>query len=301
MVKRSDNLGIDDVVALTGISNVNLRNWEKRYGFPNPVRLENGYRSYSAAQIALLKQIASLLRSGHRIGDLVALVLKGDPLPALAVQVAAPWQAAHTRELSEALFAFDQTHADRLLSILAASQPPERLLNDVYSPLFRSIGEGWAIGKVSVAQEHFATAYLRMHLAPFLSVPNDGRANGKSVVCATLAGELHEGGLMLLTAQLRMRGWETLYLGASVPMQELSLAMRHSGAKLICLSFSDPRTLTQDLPRLEFLPYRICVGGRAVALLSSDTPVPSNVTLARDEAVEAVDTVELAARLPKTG
>jgi hypothetical protein len=35
--------------------------------------------------------------------------------------------------------------------------------------------------------------------------------------------------------------------------------------------------------------------------LSSDTPVPSNVTLARDEAVEAVDTVELAARLPKTG
>lgn len=301
MVKKSDNLGIDDVVALTGISSVTLRNWEKRYGFPNPARLKNGYRTYSGDQIGVLKQVALLLKSGHRIRDLLVLVVNGEPLPALTADATPSWQTARAQELSAALFAYDEAQASRLLSLLTASLPPERLLNDVYLPLFRSIGEGWAAGTVSISQEHFATAYLRMRIAPFLYLPNDGRVNGKTVVCATLAGELHEGGLMLLTAQLRMRGWETLYLGASIPLQELILVMQQSGAKLLCLSFSDLQTLTQALPGLGSLPCRVCAGGRAVALLSAEAPVPSNVTLARGGAVPAIDTVELAVRLPKTG
>ena len=57
----------------TGLSKDTLRVWERRYGFPQPVRDAAGDRSYPAEQVERLRTICRLMDAGHRPGRIVAL------------------------------------------------------------------------------------------------------------------------------------------------------------------------------------------------------------------------------------
>ena len=60
-----------EVSELTGLEPDRLRAWERRYAAVRPARQPNGYRAYSAEQVALLGAYARLIEGGERIGDLV--------------------------------------------------------------------------------------------------------------------------------------------------------------------------------------------------------------------------------------
>ena len=61
---------IHEVAELTGLAAPRLRVWERRYEVVRPRRHPNGYRAYTADQVALLRAFARLIASGERIGDL---------------------------------------------------------------------------------------------------------------------------------------------------------------------------------------------------------------------------------------
>src|SRR3984957_1785228 len=72
------------VSKLTGVSCHALRVWERRYGFPVPERSLSGHRRYGKDQVAVLRQLAKMARSGQSIGELVSeyragrLKIRGD-------------------------------------------------------------------------------------------------------------------------------------------------------------------------------------------------------------------------------
>ena len=57
----------------TGLTKDTLRVWERRYGFPHPVRDDNGDRAYTTQQITKLRLIKRLLDQGHRPGKIIGL------------------------------------------------------------------------------------------------------------------------------------------------------------------------------------------------------------------------------------
>ena len=61
------------VTRRTGIGEHTLRAWERRFGFPKPVRLASGHRRFSGDQVQHLLLIAKALESGYRAGDIVPL------------------------------------------------------------------------------------------------------------------------------------------------------------------------------------------------------------------------------------
>ena len=63
---------IHEVAELTGLAAARLRAWERRYEVVRPRRMSNGYRAYTADQVALLRAFARLIDGGERIGDLAA-------------------------------------------------------------------------------------------------------------------------------------------------------------------------------------------------------------------------------------
>ena len=66
-------LSIAEVERDTGLGKDTLRVWERRYGFPVPARDGQGQRFYTQAEVDRLRQIATLLRAGHRPGRVVGL------------------------------------------------------------------------------------------------------------------------------------------------------------------------------------------------------------------------------------
>ena len=67
------NLPIAAVERETGLAKGSLRVWEKRYGFPQPLRDDAGDRLYPPDQVQRLKLIGRLLDAGHRPGKVVGL------------------------------------------------------------------------------------------------------------------------------------------------------------------------------------------------------------------------------------
>jgi DNA-binding transcriptional MerR regulator len=67
-VTRSDRTyEIHEVAELTGLAAARLRAWERRYEVVRPRRMANGYRAYTADQVALLRAYARLIESGERL------------------------------------------------------------------------------------------------------------------------------------------------------------------------------------------------------------------------------------------
>lgn len=59
-----EDLAIRDVAARTGIAAGTIRMWEQRYGFPVPRRTANGYRRYTAEDVAVLGRVAAHREQG---------------------------------------------------------------------------------------------------------------------------------------------------------------------------------------------------------------------------------------------
>ena len=69
---KADNyLNINEASQACGLSPSVLRIWELRYGWPNPRRKANGYRSYSPHLVEDLKRIAQLIDEGTPIRQLI--------------------------------------------------------------------------------------------------------------------------------------------------------------------------------------------------------------------------------------
>jgi len=56
-----------------GIRSATLRIWERRYGFPQPVRADSGDRVYPVDQLERLRLIRRLMNHGLRPGAIVAM------------------------------------------------------------------------------------------------------------------------------------------------------------------------------------------------------------------------------------
>ena len=106
-------------------------------------------------------------------------------------------------ELADALDRYDEPRAilDRLLAVATV----DTLLSEVVLPYLRELGERWARGEASVAQEHFASSIVRGRLLGLAR--GWGLGLGPTAVLACLPAEQHDLGLIAFGLALRSRGW----------------------------------------------------------------------------------------------
>src|SRR5690606_30354946 len=122
----------------------------------------------------------------------------------------------------------------------AAGLDLRTLYLEVFQPALREIGQLWQENRVTVADEHLATAITQsamLRLYGSLELPG---AVGRTLIAACVETERHEIGLRMLCDILELEGWNTLFLGATVPTESLArlVAARHPPA--VALSVSLP-------------------------------------------------------------
>jgi excisionase family DNA binding protein len=124
------------------------------------------------------------------------------------------------RRLEHRLLAGDEPGAWSVLeTAMTAGYTPEELHLDLLAPALRSIGERWAIGRVTVADEHRASGVaLRLvgRLGP--RFVRRGRKRG-TVVVGAAPGDTHGLPVAIVADLLRARGHAVVDLGPDVPPQ----------------------------------------------------------------------------------
>jgi methanogenic corrinoid protein MtbC1 len=141
----------------------------------------------------------------------------------------------------------------------------------VIQPAMYDVGRLWQENRVTVAQEHLATATSESWLAQSMARAKAAPANGKRAVFASLAGNQHILGLNVVADAFELDGWVVDNLGADTPIETLVEQVRDTRPHLVGLSATLPQHLwglRQTINRLrqtfcDACP-RIAVGGLAI-------------------------------------
>ena len=168
------NIGV--VARMTGIPVATLRVWERRYEFPEAGRTAGGHRLYSESEVSRLRWVKSTidegmqtsqaikaLRKHERDGRILSLETSMTGSALQSVQEVSNLDAYHKR-LIGALINNELDKADQLLGEVLALYSMDQLILDVIGPTLADLGEEWSAGRITVATEHLATAFLRQRL-----------------------------------------------------------------------------------------------------------------------------------------
>lgn len=245
-----------------GIPTFTLRNWEKRYGFPLAQRDETGVRFYSEEQYKLLTLVKDMVDSGVRAKDAIKNALE---LPTIAADKSKVFNGALTNRLYKCLINFREDDANEVLARLALDLSSSQLLRHVYRPILTRAGEDWRKGLIDVSQEHYVSGYIRTRLHGYLNseyVVNSKRA---PIVLATAPFDFHEGGILLIAAELKLRGIPIIYLGANMPVSHLIKINRRLGYVVNCIGFSMESFYNESHQDYFAIDNPVVVGGPGVS------------------------------------
>jgi MerR family transcriptional regulator, light-induced transcriptional regulator len=248
--REPGHLRIGELARRTGASPELLRAWERRYGLLRPARSQGGFRLYTAADEARIRRMRDYLSGGVAAAEAARLAMdaeaagreagtpEADVLPPAATPPASPPLQEAARELEEALDRFQEERAHAVLDRLLAAYRIETVLRDLLLPYLHDLGERWARGEVSVAQEHFAANLLRGRLLGLARGWGQGR--GPAAVLACLPGEQHDLGLLAFGITLQRRGWRIVYLGPDTPIATIHQAIGELAPDLVVLTGTVP-------------------------------------------------------------
>jgi len=151
---------------------------------------------------------------------------------------------------------------------------------DVYTHFFQrslyEIGQMWEKNENSVAKEHMATSITSSLMTLFYPIIFSFEKIGKKAVVSCVANEYHQIGGKMVADLFEIKGWDTMFLGANTPAQELDRFIQEENPDALALSLAIYGNLQKlieviDLVRKGNPMLPIIVGGQAFKWGSSES------------------------------
>lgn len=269
---------IGEAARRSGVPKDTLRIWERRYGFPSPLRDAAGDRAYPSDQVEKLRLIRILIDQGRRPSKLVTRSLAA--LQA-EFQVGAPERSAPEAWVIEALDLLRAHDVEGLRARLVATLHERGLrpfVIDNVAALSAAVGEAWVAGELAVFEEHLYTELIARVLRGALAGVGRGGDSRPRILLTTLPGEPHALGLLMAECLMTLSGGACLSLGVETPIEDVVLAAKAHRVDVVALSFSamyggpaarrDLKTLREALPP----EVGIWAGGACPGLRGPQTP-----------------------------
>ncbi|NVN91307.1 MAG: MerR family transcriptional regulator [Desulfuromonadales bacterium] len=287
-------LSIAETERESGIHRDTLRVWERRYGFPAPLRNERGERAYTDGQLNRLRLLKQLLDCGMRPAKIIHL--DENTLRQLANQLNETTPVpALVDSLLEALIVGPRRSLEQQLEELLQKNGLRNFLIEVVAPMNHAVGDAWFSGRIGVLDEHYYSEVVIRLLNAELSRMSKNSGYPR-VLLTTLPGEQHGIGLLMAACMLCLEGAETFSLGVQTPLDEIVRGAVESQCNIVglsCSEYMNRRTISSQLVRLrKLLPAKtsIWAGGSGVSKIQY---LPTNIQLFAElhqipSAIEAV-------------
>jgi DNA-binding transcriptional MerR regulator len=223
MGAQMQEFSIKDLESYTGIKAHTIRIWEQRYGLLKPNRTDSNIRKYTDKELKLLLNISLLNQRGHKISEIASM--QENEMTDLVDRYA---QEEHNDDtliatLKLAMLNFDEKMFNSVVDLHIASHGMERTFVQVLTPFLRQIGMLWLSNAICPAQEHFISNLIRQKM--YAQINKLGTdlitKHDKTFVLYLPELEFHELSMIMMNFVLRSRGYRTIYLGQSVPLDDL--------------------------------------------------------------------------------
>lgn len=219
------NYSIKDLEQLSGIKAHTLRIWEQRYNIISPKRTDTNIRTYDDQDLKLVLNISLLKDHGFKISDISRLSVQELYREVIKISDRHLNYPDQIHALTISMIDLDEERFDKIISTNILQFGFENTMIHIIYPFLSRIGTLWITGSVGPAQEHFISNLIRQKII----VAIDGqvskqRLNSKKYLLFLPEGELHEISLLFANYIIKARSNKVIYLGQSLPFNELVFA-----------------------------------------------------------------------------
>ena len=222
MNKIKDTFTIQDFEILTGIKAHTIRIWEKRYNILTPSRINRNVRVYSLSELQKILNISLLYKNNYKISKIAKL---SDDLLSEEAKTVALSDFSNNYEINSLLlcmFTFDENLFQNIYLKLLKKDSFIEIFSNTYIPLLNHLGLLWQTNSIKPAHEHFISNLIYQKIAlNTAALPNIETTEEPVNVLFLPFGEIHDLGLFFLNYYLKLKGERTVYLGKSIPFDNL--------------------------------------------------------------------------------
>lgn len=224
---------IKDLENLSGIKAHTIRIWEQRYNFLKPNRTETNIRYYSNDELKTLLNIALLNKYGFKISHIDRMQPQEIREKLLSLIDAKAIQERIVNELVQEMVDLNVEKLDKILSGYITSKGIEKAVIQIIFPFLEKIGLLWQTGHINPAQEHLVSNVVRQKMIVAIDSASTHLKSDKTVLLFLPEGEHHELGLLFMHYMLKNKGVKTIYLGANVPIKDVSYVVNQKNPDII--------------------------------------------------------------------
>jgi len=236
----------------TSISAATLRAWERRYTLVEPKRTASGYRLYSDRDVALLRWVRLQMNEGLTISRVVAMLegmyQNNEPIWVEADESGTSHTpdtpvppSSFVQPLFQALVSLDDDRANEIMEQAFAMYTMPTVYVELITPTLIEVGEAWHQGDITISTEHYASTYLRGRLLSLLQAyPH--RPDMPMIIVGCAPNERHEVGALIFAVMLRQHGYNVIYLGQDIPIEDVIETALQERPAMVCLSANSTAT-----------------------------------------------------------
>ena len=221
LVKKT--FSIKDLENLSGIKAHTIRIWEKRYNLLSPERTQTNIRMYSLLSLQKLLNITLLYENGLKISKIAQLTNEEIPLKVREIIDEKSIKNNMMNALKLSMINFDQNLFHNTYNQLLVDLSFREIFKDYFVPLLQELGYLWQTNTISTTHEHFITNFVKQKV--YTNTEKVQRLEpvdpNKIFVLFLPENEVHELGILYLNYELNLRGYKSIYLGQSVPIENL--------------------------------------------------------------------------------
>lgn len=229
---------IKDLENLSGIKAHTIRIWEKRYNILEPNRTDTNIRLYDTANLQKLLNVTLLTNHGYKISKISQYPV--EKIPQLVSEIVST-KTVKNHAISAfkmAMMHFDHTLFFSTYDKLLSEKTFREVFYEVFLPLIEEIGILWQTDTITPAHEHFISHLIKQKLLINIATLQiqEPRYNDKIFVLFLPEHEIHDLGLMYINYEILLQGYQTIFLGESLPIENL-LALKHSFENITFVSY----------------------------------------------------------------
>lgn len=219
---------IKDLEHLSGIKAHTLRIWEQRYNLVQPKRTDTNIRYYNDDDLKLILNVSLLKEHGFKISAIAKMEEEDMQRKVLSITQKSDRHTDQVQGLTLAMIDMDEERFEKIIATSTLQIGFEKTMVNIIYPFLIKIGALWQAGSINVAQEHFISNLIRQKTIVAL----DGQINtqdshAKKYLLFLPNYENHELGLLFANYLVRARNQRVIYLGCSLPYEDLVTTAQH--------------------------------------------------------------------------
>lgn len=286
MNNLKSTFSIKDLENLSGIKAHTIRIWEKRYDLLEPMRTDTNIRLYDLKNLQKLLNVVLLTNFGYKISKISKLNQTEIEKFVVKIQTEKTVNNHVLSSFKMAMLNFDQPLFVKTYNELLSKKSFSAVFFETFIPLLEEIGVLWTTNTITPAHEHFISHLIKQKILIEIEKYQiqQNNVSDQTYILYLPFNEIHDLGLLFLHHEIVTKGHHSIYLGRSLPIENL-LELNNHFKKITYITYLTVEPIEEEIENyietfknviLKNNSNELLIFGRKAQLIDNTT-LPNNI------------------------